>query len=125
MRKKDYPKCLLYYRCHQQSLQMTKIQKRSPQEIDHRALQKIPEHKEDKTFSNKFQYYNRAKEDIFHLLCAYDHLSASTCLPKAKIQYNEIAKTVDHKILFVSPKNDVWKYGELEIYVLVTTTSKT
>ena len=102
------------------------------QEMNTRALQKSREHKEDNTFNSKCRYCGIAKEDIFHLLCSCDHLSASMYLPLrhnevAKTLYNEIAKKANNDITYIAPKNEVWKHGEMEMWwdTPVTTTPKT
>ena len=91
------------------------------QEINTRALQKSREHKEDETFNNRCRYCKSAKEDLFHLLCSCNFLSASMYLPMrhdevAKVLFNELAKKVNSNIKYLSPKNKIWKYGNTEIW---------
>ena len=102
------------------------------QEINTRALQKSREHKDDNSFNSKCRYCSTAKEDLFHLLCSCNALSASMYLPLrhdevAKALFNEIAKKVNNNITYATPKNNVWKYGATEIWwdTPITTSPRT
>ena len=70
------------------------------QEINTRALQSKRQHQEDQTFNKKCRYCHSKLEDIFHLRCSCERLSASLYLPVlhnevSKILYNEIIKQRD------------------------------
>ena len=90
------------------------------QEINTRALQGKRQHPGDQTFNKKCRYCHSKLEDIFHLICSCERLSASLYLPVrhnevGKVLYNEIIKLKDntHKPIIPQPiltteKLEIW-----------------
>ena len=90
------------------------------QEINTRALKAKREKRADAQLSSKCRFCGKKREDIFHLLCCCDNLSASLYLP---MRHDEVAKTIYNEIIrnhfknhpYVHPEN-VWKRGKLELW---------
>ena len=100
------------------------------QEIYTRALKARREHTEDPNYNKSCRFCHKKTEDIFHLLCSCEYLSASMYLPMrhdevAKVAYNAIIRHhyPDHQ--YVYPEM-VWKHSHLEIWwdTHITTTPK-
>ena len=66
------------------------------QEINTRALQSKRQHPGDQTFNKKCRYCHSKLEDIFHLICSCERLSASLYLP---VRHNEVGKTLYNEII--------------------------
>ena len=90
------------------------------QEINTRALKAKREKANDPQFDQKCRFCHRKTEDIFHLLCSCDNLSASLYLP---MRHDEVAKTMYNAIIrrhftdhpYVNPQS-VWKRGKIELW---------
>ena len=90
------------------------------QEINTRALKSKREQKNNAGFDANCRFCHRRTEDIFHLLCACDHLSASLHLP---MRHDEVAKTMYNAIIhqqftglpYTRPQ-PVWKRGNIELW---------
>ena len=90
------------------------------QEINTRALKAKREHKNDPSYDSKCRFCHRKTEDIFHLLCSCDNLSASMYLP---MRHDEVAKTIYNSIIhrhfpaqpYTRPQ-PVWKREHLELW---------
>ena len=100
------------------------------QEINTRALQAKREHSNNPDFDKKCRFCHSKTEDIFHLLCSCDYLSASMYLP---MRHNEVALVVYNGLIknhfkdypYVHPP-PVWKNGHIELWwdLYVTTTPR-
>ena len=66
------------------------------QEINTRALQAKREHADDPEYDAKCRFCHSKTEDIFHLLCSCDQLSASLYLP---MRHDEVAKVIYNAII--------------------------
>ena len=90
------------------------------QEIYTRALKAKREHSEDHSYNKMCRFCNEKTEDIFHLLCSCNVLSASMYLP---LRHDEVAREAYNTIIkhhfpdqqFALPR-PVWKRGHLEIW---------
>ena len=90
------------------------------QEINTRALKAKRENKNNPGFDAKCRFCHRKTEDIFHLLCSCDQLSASLYLPMrhdevAKVVYNSIIHQHFTEVSYTRPQ-PVWKRGHLELW---------
>jgi sRNA-binding carbon storage regulator CsrA len=90
------------------------------QEIYTRALKAKREHADDHSYNKMCRFCNEKIEDIFHLLCSCNFLSASMYLPLrhdevAREAYNAIIKHHFPDLRYTLPQS-VWKYGHLEIW---------
>lgn len=90
------------------------------QEIRTRALIAKREQPDNPSFDKRCRYCQNHVEDIFHLLCSCDHLSASLYLPArhdevAKIVYNAIISEQHQDQSYVVPR-PVWASKDIEIW---------
>ena len=91
------------------------------QEIRTRDLQKKREHPDDRTFNSNCRYCKTKTEDIFHIIAACSHLSASLYLP---VRHDEVGKVLYNALIqqeipdhnYVLPSNDVWQSKNVEIW---------
>ena len=90
------------------------------QEINTRALQSKREHAKNQEFDSKCRYCHSKNEDIFHLLCSCDSLSASMYLP---FRHDEVAKELYNAVIkhhfpaqsYTLPTS-IWVHQHIEIW---------
>ena len=90
------------------------------QEINTRVLQSKREQKNNKDFDKQCRFCHSKNEDVFHLLCSCDRLSASMYLPfrhdeVAKELYNAIVKHHFPTSSYVTPR-PIWVHQHIELW---------
>ena len=90
------------------------------QEIRTRALIAKREQADNPEYNDRCRYCNSKKEDIFHLLCSCEKLSASLYLP---VRHDEVGKVIYNAIIhqtypdhpYVIP-SEIWASQSLELW---------
>ena len=90
------------------------------QEIKTKALEAKRMHPGDNSVDIYCRYCKTHKEDIFHILCSCECLSASLYLP---VRHDEVAKSIYNSIIRHNDENHpyvlpcpVWSNDDLEIW---------
>ena len=90
------------------------------QEINTRVLQSKREHSNNQNFDKQCRFCHIKNEDIFHLLCSCDRLSASMYLP---FRHDEVAKELYNAVIkrhfpaqsYVFPRS-IWVRQHIELW---------